>query len=125
MKRKLFLTAFWFALGAFSPNLKEYATEWWNAPPTPPSAEAAQLIASLQSAEGWEISSEYKYPCKGDVVVSPSHLFFADIYISKANCSNQFSWNDRKLINQAADSCMRKITAKGLEQSTKTKEVSK
>ena len=105
---KSFYALFLVSIGAAHPW--NYALDWYNAPPTPPSPEAQKLIASLESAEGW-ITSSSSYVSKGTISVHPDTIL-ADILIGNMNCNKEFSYSDRHAINKAASSCVRKLTAK-------------
>lgn len=103
---------------------------WYNAPPAPPSAEASRLIASLESADGWKadgmvdrngnLNGFLPSVKRGDVKVV-NCTFSADIYTG-GNCVNgSFTSSETRAINKAAATCLRKLSAKAMEEAVAKK----
>lgn len=113
--RSLFLVAFGFT--ASETQMVSKAWQWWSAPPPPPSAEAQKLIASLRSAEGWVVckleGKSYPRLKRGNVLVKPDNIW-ADVYVNDTDCNGQFTVNDLKAVNSAAEVCLRKLATQAM-----------
>lgn len=132
MKRKLLVTLVLMALGGemlpslgYKPQLFDRVVAWWNAPPAPPSPEAQQLIESLESSDGWVIGQSnngYSHLRKGNIMVT-LHTFRADVAVGEfgqaVNVNGSFTNPEAMGIQNAAEKCLRKLTAKALETAAK------
>lgn len=125
MKWKLFVALLLMAFGAGSPRLWDQAVAWWNTPPAPPREEAARLIASLEEAEGWTAREKvngfgcaFQTLAKGEIAVH-LHTWHADVDATKVDMSDSFTRAERRAINAAGETCLRKLTARALDQGTK------
>ena len=133
MKRKLFTTLLMLVLGGdllptlgYQPQIFSRVAEWWNAPPAPPSPEAQRLITSLESGEGWKMSQASALLVRGDITITtggepilPWEKPQAFINVNDAKVSQQFNKHDRARIHDAAEKCLRRLTAQALEASAK------
>lgn len=118
--KKSLAISFWFTLGLTYTQWSGMVEEWYNAPP---SLEAQKLVASLNELEGWRLMAGSDNPklVRGVTTIAPA-TWRADVFVSSSDCSGQFSFSDRRAINKAANICLRKLTAKAMEQPTRVKE---
>ena len=116
-------TAIWVVMVATSmaaPLVTTRVSEWWNAPAAEPSAEAAKLIASLESGEGWELDGSDVDGRKlrhGPVVVRVQ-TWHADIGVrgdrENTYCNSLYTWAELAAINRAAENCQKRLITKAL-----------
>jgi hypothetical protein len=126
MKRRIFMFllqgALWY--GVLETGFISKTYHWFADAPPPPSAEAQKLIASLNSAEGWEAKEGKDGPgtlTKGGVSVTAKTwrtCNLASIRVNGTKANEEFGWSDCRAINEAARKCLRKVTANSLTEST-------
>jgi hypothetical protein len=114
MRRKVLMPIVFTLLGGISTMPISSITNWWNAPPTPPSVEAEWLVDSLEKADGWVIdkpegSSRTRWVHKGDIFIHPCDVW-ADVSVSNAKVNDQFTNKDLRAIHHAAEKCLRRLT---------------
>ena len=126
MKRRMFMFllqgVLWY--GVLETGFISKTYHWFTDAPPPPSTEAQKLIASLNSADGWEAKEGRDGPgtlTKGSVTITAqdlSSLYLASIRVNGTKANEEFGWSDRRSINEAARKCLRKVTANALAEST-------
>lgn len=122
MKRKLIAGLVLMMLGGLSPKLYDGLAGWWNAPPEQPRSEAARLIESLESAQGWKVdkrvfpgpASDYTVLKKNDIRIT-LHVWRADVDINGMFINDSFTNAELRAINNAAVTCLRKLTARAMD----------
>lgn len=120
MKRKLITALVLMALGAGSPRLCDEMTAWWNAPPTPPREEAQRLIASLEASSGWKATKCHVFLGGDQPVLQHGdakvvlRTWHANLEVGGVNINDSFTLAERRAIQRAGESCLRKLTARAL-----------